>query len=77
MGQEQEGEKSIVCVFRGNRKNILIHVIEYFHAITMKLNNFIKLKKIIFNKCDLRAIKIKRNGEPENNQMISLNESGI
>lgn len=24
----------------------------------------------------MRAIKIKRNGEPENNQMISLNESG-
>lgn len=42
----------------------------------VKENNFIKLKKIIFNKCDLRAIKIKRNGEPENNQMISLNESG-
>lgn len=43
MGQEQEGEKSVVCVFRGNRNNILIHVIEYFHAITMKLKKIISL----------------------------------
>lgn len=30
---------------------------------------------MIFNKSDLRVIKIKRNGKPENNQMISWNES--